>query len=289
MTRYLSPPFKIEAATIILMGPPHWLGRFALGGGGGGGGGGFRFGRVVILDPQGGLQDSHGRGISYLNPNRLPTLLHSPNDLMGGVQERRALISVVQQLLGSGVGSVSLCRLEDLASELFTYGGCGTFFSERHYCRIRRLRFDDFPQVAAIIRRGEEEKYLLPRNEPEVMALLIGGYGAFIDGQHLAGVCSLLTEPYRKDRAGEIVSLYALTRFKGEGIGGQLIQRIGQDVAGSKLRYLFACTRRKRVVGFFARHGFHETHTQNITDAKWRHYDAKRKDALHVMKLDLEV
>ncbi len=84
------------------------------------------------------------------------------------------------------------------------------------------------------------------------------------------------------------MALYTLTRFKGEGVGGQLIRRIGQDVTESGLHYLFACTRRQRVVDFFIRHGFREVDSQEISNAKWRHYDRDRKAELHVLRLDLE-
>ena len=54
--------------------------------------------------------------------------------------------------------------------------------------------------------------------------MLATAYGAIICNRHLAGVAGLLTAPYAEDRVGEIVGLYTITRFKGEGIGDRLIE-----------------------------------------------------------------
>ena len=51
------------------------------------------------------------------------------------------------------------------------------------------------------------------------------GFGAEIGAHHFAGVCGLEVEAYRADHVGEIVGLYTITRFKGEGVGGRLIAR----------------------------------------------------------------
>ena len=59
--------------------------------------------------------------------------------------------------------------------------------------------------------------------------MLINGYGATIGTHHLAGICALVTEPYVDEHAGEIVGLYTITRFKGEGVGGRLVARVLDD------------------------------------------------------------
>ena len=93
------------------------------------------------------------------------------------------------------------------------------------YCRIERLGIDDFEEVERLIARGQREGYLKPRTPAEVARVLINGFGAEIGSHHFAGVCGLEIEAYRGERVGEIVGLYTITRFKGEGVGGRLVAR----------------------------------------------------------------
>jgi N-acetylglutamate synthase-like GNAT family acetyltransferase len=169
---------------------------------------------------------------------------------------------------------------------LFTYEGAGTLFSLEDYCRVERLRVDDFLQVEKLLERGQREGYLRVRNPGEIAEILMSGYGATIGSGHLAGVCALTSEPYRKERAGEIVGLYTITRFKGEGVGGKLLIRAIQDARHLGLSYVFACTSHDRGRAFFERHGFQRTTRADVPEKKW---DTRvpRRDGLTVYKLPL--
>ena len=52
---------------------------------------------------------------------------------------------------------------------------------------------------------------------------------------------------------GEISSLYTLTRFLGEGVGGHLVSFALECAAELGFRYVFACTTSERVQTFFER------------------------------------
>ena len=75
--------------------------------------------------------------------------------------------------------------------------------------------------------------------------------------RHLAGVAGLLTAPYAAERAGEIVGLYTITRFKGEGhrrATREPHRRPRPRRAASA--YVFACAVDERAQQFFERLGF---------------------------------
>src|SRR5258705_237470 len=109
------------------------------------------------------------------------------------------------------------------AEELFTYEGSGTLFTRDDYCRVAPLGLDDFAQAERLLERGQREGLLKLRSPEEIAEVLGAGFGATICDRHLAGVAGLLTAPYAAERAGEIVGLYTITRFKGEGIGERLV------------------------------------------------------------------
>lgn len=236
----------------------------------------LRVGRVILAREAGGLGLDRG----YLTPHGLARLLP------GAAPELLPVLEAMTALLKGGVGAVSLCRLEALGQELFTYEGSGTFIARHHYCRVRPLGLDDFAQAAAVIRRGEREGYLLPRGKEQIWEVLVGGYGAFLAENRLAGVCGLLTRPYQGERAGELVSLYTLTRFTGEGVAGHLVRRMRQEGRKAGLAYLFACTSSPGVVAFFQRHGYRVS--DRVPEAKWRHYDPARRQQVTCLRLELE-
>lgn len=239
--------------------------------------------RAIFLDGEGGVrQNGHGV-VSYMNPVRLRSLLQS-----GATGARTPLLQAILALVLAGTDSISLCRMADLAGELYTYEGKGSYFSQRHYCRVRRLGIDDFPGMEALVRRGEQEGFLLPRGEESLMELLLAGYGAFMADDRLAGVCALLVAPYRPQQAGEIVGLYTLTRFQGEGVASRLLHRVRLDGRRLGLRYLFACTRIPRVEDFFRHHGFHRAAPDQTPPEKWLAYDEGRKQQLSCLRLNLE-
>ena len=139
-----------------------------------------------------------------------------------------------------------------------------------------------------LIERGQREGVLKLRTPEEVAGLLINAYGATIGAHHLAGICGLLTQPYTAERAGEIVGLYAITRFKGEGVGGRLVARALADARAAGLAYVFACTTEERAQVFFERQGFRRVGPADVPAAKWTDYDPKRKAQVAVYRFDLE-
>lgn len=246
----------------------------------------WRIKRLVwIQDPEKHVK-IEGALPSFVGYNRLLQWLDPAGQGMSGIDPQTG--AHIQHLLDHGVHAISLCRLQDLSRELFTYAGCGLFFSQSHYCQVRDLNIDDFPQVASLIRQGESEGYLLSRSDQEMSEILLAGFGAFLSGNHVAGVCCLLTDEYRDDQAAEIVALYALTRFQGEGIGEQLIQHGIATARARKARYLFSCTTRQQVVQFFERNGFVVVSQDQIPEEKWRHYDKERRDSVVCLRLALE-
>jgi N-acetylglutamate synthase-like GNAT family acetyltransferase len=204
-----------------------------------------------------------------------------------GVARRRRTLKVVKETLEGGVRSVNLCALDDLPNELFTYEGKGTLFTEEDYCRVERLGIDEFEEVERLIKRGQREGYLKVRTPEEIATLLLHGYGASIGDGHLAGICALETEPYRRERAGELVGLYTITRFKGEGVGARLVERVFADAADMGLRYVFACTTEDRAAAFFERQEFERVAPKDVPKVKWKKYDRKRLKRLHVLKREV--
>ncbi len=243
---------------------------------------GWRIKRLILTRTAGGAVNADGAILSYVNYKKLTR----PLKVLPG--EKISTVERIQKLLENGVRAVSICRLQDIARELFTYEGCGTFFSQEHYCQVRPLEVDDFPQVASLIRQGEAEGFLLPRSDHEISKILLSGYGAFVCSNHVAGVCCLINESYEEEKSGEIVTLYALTRFQGEGIGVQLINHVLDQARKMGLKRLFSCTTRQRVVDFFVRNGFTKVAQSGIPEAKWRGYDEQRRKSLVCLSLKVE-
>ncbi|MBF0461949.1 MAG: GNAT family N-acetyltransferase [Magnetococcales bacterium] len=248
----------------------------------------LRMSRLVWVDGAGGITDANGQLLGFFNSARLADRVREGQDT------RTPLLAKFQALLAGGVKAISLCRLADLEQELFTYQGLGSFFSRHPYCRVRRLGLDDFEHTAAIIRRGEQEGFLLPRSEAAISEILAGSYGAFILEDRLAGICALETVAYRAAQAGEIVSLYLLTRFQGVGVGGQLLRHVVQDAQRQGLASLFACTRHERVAEFFlrcrfGRHrlAFQRVEADQVPREKWHAYDPERKKQIICLHINL--
>jgi N-acetylglutamate synthase-like GNAT family acetyltransferase len=246
----------------------------------------WRIKRLIITQASGGIYLPEGGLLSYVNSIKLTQVIDIFQQR--GSTANQDVLSRIQYLLNRGVGAISLCSLQAVSRELFTYEGCGTFFSQRHYCRVRSLEIDDFPQVATLVKQGEFEGYLLPRSDQEISRILLTGYGAFISVNQVAGVCCLINECYRSDKAGEIVTLYALTRFQGEGIGVQLIDHVVNEARKMGLQTLFSCTTRKRVVDFFERNGFSQVDQSQLPEAKWQGYNRDRRQNLVCLRLEVQ-
>ena len=104
----------------------------------------------------------------------------------------------------------------------------------------------------------------------------------------VAGICSLLTEPYRRDRCGEITAMYTLTRFQGEGVAAVLVREILKEAEARRLKYVFACTSDDRVAGLFSRLGFKRATACDVSQAKWKDYDSSRIQSLSILRTDLD-
>lgn len=238
--------------------------------------------KVLVVDPLGGLRRTHGSPGSFVDLEELRRWLRE----RGHEDEGRAsLLREIELALGAGVGSVNLCTLEGLADELFTYAGSGTLFTRERYVVVRKLGLDDYDLADDLVARGVAEGYLAWRSPEEVERVLVAGLGAFVEGSHLAGIGALLEHP--EDRAGEIASLYTLTRFVGEGVGAHLVRSALERARQRGLSYVFACTTAERVVGFFERQGFRRVEPAEIPASKWRDYDPERRARVRCLRVDL--
>jgi N-acetylglutamate synthase-like GNAT family acetyltransferase len=244
--------------------------------------------KLILIEPDGGITGADGKQLSFMDEQLLATLQSAGEAEWAGLAARRATFDAVRGALLGGVASVNLCALAGAARELFTYEGSGTLFTRADYCRIERVGIDDFEEMERLIERGQREGVLKLRSPEEVAGLLINAYGATIGAHHLAGICGLLTQPYTAERAGEIVGLYAITRFKGEGVGGRLVARALSDARSAGLAYVFACTTEERAQAFFERQRFRRVGPADVPAAKWTAYDPNRKAQVAVYRFDLE-
>jgi amino-acid N-acetyltransferase len=248
----------------------------------------LRVHKLVIADPAGGIQSAGTeRPLSFMDESMTTQLLATGEAESVGLAPRRALLDAVRTGLVEGVSSINVCTLDGIARELFTYEGSGTLFTREDYCKVERLSLDDFHEVEKVLERGQREGYLKVRTPEEIAPILFSGYGATIGQHHLAGVCSLQTERYEAERAGEIVGLYTITRFKGEGVGVKLIACMKTVGRERGLVFLFACTTQERVGQFFERQGFRQIPQSEAPPAKWIGYDDARRRGLAVYRLDL--
>jgi amino-acid N-acetyltransferase len=251
-------------------------------------GGRLRVHKLVIVDPLGGIRAAGAvRQASFMDESMTEELLRVGQAEADGLGPRRPVLEGVRDALRGGVDSVNVCPLAGVARELFTYEGSGTLFTREDYCRVELLGLDDFHEVEKLIERGQQEGYLKVRRPEEIAELLFCGYGATIGRHHLAGICALETERYRRARAGEIVGLYTITRFKGEGVGIKLVQRLKAEAAACALAYLFACTTQEGAGQFFERQGFRRISPEDAPPEKWRGYDEVRRHDVAVYRLDL--
>jgi amino-acid N-acetyltransferase len=246
----------------------------------------LRVPKVVLVDPRGGL-DADGVRLSFVDENVLETVLQQGQAEWSGLGDRRPLLMAVRQGLEAGVEQVNLCPPDGVADELFTYAGSGTLFTEGDYTRVGRLALDEFEQAERLLERGQREGMLKLRSPVEIAQLLGVGFGVTVCGRHLAGVAGLLTAPYAQERAGEIVGLYTINRFKGEGLGDRLVERMIQEAEGLGLEYLFACTLDERAQQFFLRQGFMRVGHDAVPASKWAGYDGRRRQRLAAFRLAL--
>jgi len=237
--------------------------------------------KLIWVDAAGGLTRADGTRESFVDAEAL-------RDRSAGVEpgcRYREILVHVEAMLSAGTDAVNLCTLDGIADELFTYNGSGTLFTREGYVSVRRLGLDDFDAAADLIERGMAEGYLAPRTPEQIERVLESAFGAFVGGNHLAGLGTLL--PYRDDRSAEIASLYTLTRFVGEGIGSHLVRFAVDGARDQGCRFVFACTTSPRVEAFFERNGFRKVARGEVPEAKWRAYDPTRRDRVSCLRRDL--
>ena len=237
--------------------------------------------KLIWVDAVGGLLRPDGARDSFVDVDDLRGRLAAD----GGSCERRPLLAAIEAMLNAGLPSVNLCRLDGVADELFTYDGSGTLFTRRGYVDVRALGLDDFDAAADLIGRGTAEGYLVPRSPEEIDLVLAGGFGAFVGGNHLAGIGTLLL--HSADRAAEIASLYTLTRFLGEGVGAHLVAFAAERARGLGLEALVACTVSARAAAFFERHGFRRVTPAELPPSKWQGYEPARLKQVICLRREL--
>lgn len=235
----------------------------------------LRLAKVVWVDHAGPIRNDGDGRVSVIALTDLARLI---DEAGSGPAARGVPLREIRSMIEGGVASVSVCRLDGLAEELFTYAGSGTLFTRERYADVRRLSLDDFDAAAYLLARGVAEGYLAPRPDSEIDAILSHGIGVFIEGRYLAGIGAL--RPYADTRSGEIAGLYTVTRFAGEGVGGHLIRFAIECAREAGMERVFACTTSERVEGFFLRHGFERVASDDLPAAKWVDYPSERRARL---------
>ena len=152
---------------------------------------GLGIGKLVVVDPRGGLRAGDGRR-SFVTTAALVRLKDTG-------RWTAAELGHCRRALAGGLGSVNLTDASGLERELFSYEGAGTLITRGQYCRIDRLGIDDFDQALGLLARGEREGFLLKRTKDERAELLLSAYGAWFEGAGLAGLASLELERYRQE------------------------------------------------------------------------------------------
>ncbi len=235
--------------------------------------------KLVWIDRDGGLTSPAGERVSFMHlaelRERKPT----------GSARRDRLLDEVERTLVAGVPAINVCSLEGLHDELFSYDGAGTLFTEERYVIVRRLGIDDYDAASDLISRGVSEGYLAPRNEEQIDLVLASGFGAFLEGLHLAGIGALIRA--ENEASAEVASLYTLTRFLGEGVGGHLLTHAVEVARVQGLEYVFSCTTSERVALFFERHAFRRVPQAEVSSEKWAGYSPERRNAVTCLRRDL--
>lgn len=219
--------------------------------------------KLVVVDRRGGMHTAKGPR-SFVNRAAAQRLLAG-----GGLQKWRGCdLRPLIAALGGGVESINLTTAESLEAELFSYEGAGTLLTQGDYCRVSRLRIDDFSQALGLLDRGEREGFLLPRSQRQRARLLLSGFGAWFEGR-LAGIASLDTDSYARESTAEVVGLYTITRFKGGGVGVSILEELTAVARSRGCRRIFACTSNARAADFFERNGFVGVAPTAVPAAKW--------------------
>ncbi len=240
--------------------------------------------KLVILDPGGGIKGRTGRLLSLTDAASLGERLAQRG---GASLSQRGLLLAAKSVVEAGVASASICSLEGLSGELFSYQGTGTLCTAEDYCQVARVGIDDYREVEKFIKRGQEEGFLKPRSDEEIAELLPNTWGATVGTHRLAGVCALEIYDEEGERVGEVAALCTVSRFKGEGIGSSLLAEIVMEARKERLKYIFACTTSRPAVDFFVSHGFRVVRATELPLAKWRDYDSSRQQKVTALRREL--
>jgi len=238
--------------------------------------------KLVLLDRQGGLTDADGERDSFVQIRQINGLARRERSRL-----RRVILRAAKRALEDGVNSVNLTAPRSVYEELFSFIGTGTLFTKAAYGSVKSIALEDFEEAEAMIKRGQNEGLLLVRSEEEIAQILPSCFGYRVADEHLAGICSLLTEPYHRERAGELTALYTLTRFQGEGVGVELVREVLAEAQARKLRYVFACTSEEHAARFFRRLKFRKGGPADVPAAKWRGYNRERIKRLSIFRVEL--
>lgn len=237
--------------------------------------------KLVLLDRQGGLTEPDGRRVSFVQMRRINSLARRERSKL-----RRVMLRAAQRAVEDGVNSVNLTAPRSVYDELFSFIGTGTLFTKAAYGSVKSIALEDFEEAEAMIKRGQSEGLLLLRSDEEIAQILPSCFGYRVADEHLAGICSLLTEPYHRERAGELTALYTLTRFQGEGVGAELVREVLTEAQARRLRYVFACTSEEHAARFFKRLKFRRVTPKDVPPAKWRGYDPERIKRLSIFRIE---
>lgn len=238
--------------------------------------------KVVLLARVAGLRDeANDEKRSFVHVSELATLRAAT----AADDPLQPLLHQVEGLIVAGVPNVNICTVEGLGDELFTYSGSGTLFTRDRYIKVRRFGIEDFDAADHLIARGASEGYLAPRTDEQVDSLLADGFGAFVGNVHLAGIGALRVA--EGSDAGEVASLYTLTRFAGGGIGRNLVAFAVRRARDQALRYVYACTTFGRVGVFFEKQGFRAVEHDEVPPEKWHGYDEQRRERVRCYRFDL--
>jgi N-acetylglutamate synthase-like GNAT family acetyltransferase len=242
----------------------------------------LRLSKLIFLDPRGALLRADGTRLSFVDLEELDALRADP---VGDTARRAPLLREIDAALRGGVDAVNLCTAAGLDEELFSYAGSGTLFTVGNYVDVRPLGIDDVAAASDLVARGVAEGYLAPRGESEIDGVLANGFGAFVERSHLAGIGALV--PHPESGTGEIASLYTLTRFLGEGIGGHLVSALCRVARERGYSCVFACTTSERVAGLFERNGFSHVGPSQVPAEKWRDYDPARRERVLCLRREI--
>lgn len=239
--------------------------------------------KLILLDRGGGLVTEKGERMSFVEAKSTQRAMRRANTKL-----RRKIVRLAAEAIKDGVGSVNLVSQRYVYEELFSFTGLGTLFTPAQYGTVGPISIDDFEEVEALIMRAQDSGFLLPRSADQIAEILPSCFGYRVGDEHLAGICSLLTDPYRRDHAGEITALHTLTRFQGEGVALELVKEVIWEAMARQLKYVFACTSEERAARFFRKMKFRRVGPKQVSSAKWRDYDSERIGRLSIFRFDLE-